>query len=69
MARPPRRSRRSRPITRTNEDLYKAIKEGGAGVGKSNLMPAWGATLKDEQISDVVAYVRSLATPPYEGPK
>ncbi len=53
----------------TNEDLYKAIKEGGAGVGKSNLMPAWGATLKDEQIRDVVAYVRSLADPPYEGPK
>jgi cytochrome c oxidase cbb3-type subunit 3 len=53
----------------TNEDLFKAIKEGGAGVGKSNLMPAWNATLKDEQISDVVGYVRSLADPPYEGSK
>jgi cytochrome c oxidase cbb3-type subunit 3 len=52
-----------------NEVLFKAIKEGGAAVGKSNLMPAWGATLKDEQISDVLAYVRSLANPPYEGPK
>jgi mono/diheme cytochrome c family protein len=52
-----------------NEELFKAIKEGGASVGKSNLMPAWGATLKDEQIKDVLAFVRSLAVPPYTGPR
>ncbi len=50
-----------------NEEIFKAIKEGGASVGKSNLMPAWGATLNDEQIQDVVAFVRSLAVPPYQG--
>lgn len=49
------------------EELFKAIKEGGAAVGKSNLMPAWGATLSDDQIHDVLAYVRSLAVPPYPG--
>ncbi|MDP3939368.1 MAG: cytochrome c [Deltaproteobacteria bacterium] len=50
-----------------NEEIFKAIKEGGASVGKSNLMPAWGATLNDAQIQDVVAFVRSLAVPPYQG--
>jgi mono/diheme cytochrome c family protein len=52
-----------------NEVLFKAIKEGGASVGKSNLMRAWGATLNDEQVKDVLAFVRSLAVPPYTGPK
>jgi mono/diheme cytochrome c family protein len=52
-----------------NEELFKAIKEGGQSVGKSNLMPAWGATLNDNQVKDVLAYVRSLAVPPYTGPR
>ena len=52
-----------------NEELYKAIKEGGQAIGKSNAMPPWGATLNDEQLRDVLGYVRSLATPPYTGPK
>ena len=52
-----------------NEELYKAIKEGGQAIGKSNAMPPWGATLNDEQMKDVLGYVRSLATPPYTGPK
>jgi cytochrome c oxidase cbb3-type subunit 3 len=52
-----------------NEELYKAVKEGGQAIGKSNAMPPWGATLNDEQVRDVLGYVRSLATPPYSGPK
>ncbi len=50
----------------TNEFLFKVVKEGGASVGKSPLMAPWGGTLTDAQIHDVVAFVRSLAVPPYK---
>jgi mono/diheme cytochrome c family protein len=52
-----------------NAELYKAVREGGQSIGKSNAMPPWGATLSDEQVKDVLGYVRSLANPPYTGPK
>ena len=51
----------------TNEHLFKVIKEGGPSVGKSPLMAPWGGLLSDAQIWDVVAFVRSLADPPYSG--
>jgi mono/diheme cytochrome c family protein len=44
----------------SDEDLFKVIKNGGASIGKSPLMPPWGGTLKDDQIKDVIAYVRTL---------
>jgi cytochrome c oxidase cbb3-type subunit III len=44
-----------------DDDIFKVIKNGGASIGKSPLMPPWGATLKDDQIQDVVAYVRTLS--------
>ena len=49
--------------TLSDEHIYKVIKDGGASVGKSALMTAWGALLKEDQkIHDVAAYVKSLAT-------
>jgi cytochrome c oxidase cbb3-type subunit 3 len=51
----------------TDEHLFKTVKEGGASVGKSPMMAPWGGTLTDDQIHDVVAFVRSLAKPPYPG--
>jgi mono/diheme cytochrome c family protein len=45
----------------SDDELFNVVKNGGASVGRSPLMPAWGATLKDEQIKDVVAYVRTLS--------
>jgi cytochrome c oxidase cbb3-type subunit III len=42
-------------------DLYFAIFEGGQAVGKSTFMPAWGGLLKEQEISDVIAYIRTLA--------
>ena len=51
----------------TNEHLFKVIKEGGPSVGKSPMMAPWGGMLSDAQIWDVVAFVRSLADPPYSG--
>jgi mono/diheme cytochrome c family protein len=50
----------------TDEHLFKTIQEGGAAVGKSPLMAAWGGTLTDDQIRDVVAFIRSIAVPPYK---
>lgn len=44
--------------TLTDEHIFKVIKEGGESVGKSNLMPAWGAVLSDDKIWDVIAYLR-----------
>lgn len=44
-------------------ELFKAIKEGGQAVGKSQAMPPWGGALRDEQIRSLVLYVRSLAKP------
>ncbi len=51
----------------SNEHLFKVVKEGGPAVGKSPLMAPWGGTLSDAQIWDVVAFLRSLAEPAYEG--
>jgi mono/diheme cytochrome c family protein len=50
-----------------NEHLFKVVKEGGPAVGKSPLMAPWGGMLSDAQIWDIVAFVRTLATPPYTG--
>ncbi len=49
--------------------LFDFIKGGGASVGKSMLMPPWGGQLKDEDIWNVLRYIRSLAVPPYKPAK
>jgi mono/diheme cytochrome c family protein len=46
--------------------LFKIIKDGGASVGKAQFMPAWGSQLKDPDIWNVIAYIRTLAVPPYQ---
>jgi len=53
----------------TDKALFDIVKVGGVGVKKSPLMPAWGNTLKDDDIWNLVAYIRSLAQPPYKPPK
>jgi mono/diheme cytochrome c family protein len=40
--------------------IKKLIKEGGQAAGKSPLMPPLGGALKDDDIENVIAYVRSL---------
>jgi mono/diheme cytochrome c family protein len=46
----------------TQTDSYKAdiIRKGGASVGRSVIMPAWGAELSDAEIDEVVAYLRLI---------
>jgi mono/diheme cytochrome c family protein len=50
----------------SNEHLAKVIKNGGPAVGKSPIMPAQ-TDLNDQQVEDVIAFVRTLAVPPYSG--
>jgi mono/diheme cytochrome c family protein len=45
----------------SDEDLFKVIQNGGASVGKSPLMPAWGASIKPDEIREIIAYVRTLS--------
>lgn len=52
----------------SNEHLFTVIRDGGAAAGKSPLMAPWGGALSDAQVWDVVAYVRTLADPPYSCP-
>ena len=44
--------------TLSDEQIFKTVKEGGAAVGKSPLMPAWGGVLSDNDIWNVIAYLR-----------
>jgi mono/diheme cytochrome c family protein len=46
--------------------LLEIISKGGGAVGKSTFMPSWGGSLNEKQIRDIVAYIRTLAVPPYK---
>jgi mono/diheme cytochrome c family protein len=50
----------------SDKTLFDIISKGGPAGGKSNFMPAWGGALKENQIQDIVAYLRSIADPPYK---
>ena len=42
--------------------LFTVIAEGGEAVGKSGYMPAWEGTLSEQEIKDVIAFIRTLPT-------
>jgi mono/diheme cytochrome c family protein len=46
--------------TRTDEDIFAVIKEGGPARGKSPLMVGWGAQYDDEQIQALVEYIKTF---------
>jgi mono/diheme cytochrome c family protein len=46
--------------------LMDLISKGGGAVGKSSFMPAWGGSLNEQQIRDIIAYIRTIAVPPYK---
>ena len=46
--------------TRTDEQFFEAIKFGGLSVGRAPCMPAWGNTLSDSTIHELVRYIREL---------
>jgi len=43
-----------------DETLATIIKKGGMAVGKSPLMAAFGGTLSDGQIAEVLAYLKTM---------
>ena len=43
-----------------DKELFDAIKEGGLAVNKSVLMPVWGNVLSEEEIKEMVAYLRHV---------
>jgi len=45
---------------RSDESLFKVIKEGGSSISKSVLMPPWAGTFSDEEIKDMVQHLRTL---------
>jgi len=53
----------------TDKYLFDIIKGGGASLGKSPLMPPWASQLKDQDVWNLVSYIRTLAVPPYTSPK
>lgn len=54
--------------TLSNEHLFKVISKGGLSVGKSAAMPAWSTSLSDDEIRDVISYIRiDLCNCEYDG--
>jgi mono/diheme cytochrome c family protein len=50
--------------TRSDEFLFEIVKDGGEAVGRTRFMPPFGFQLSDQEVWDLVAYVRSLETKP-----
>ncbi len=44
----------------SDEDIIHVIKEGGAATNRSRMMPPFGNTLKDSEISALKDYLREL---------
>ena len=58
---PPRNHTKAEYLeTRTDEQFFQAIKFGGLSVGRAPCMPAWGHTLSDSTIHELVRYIREL---------
>jgi len=53
----------------SDQFLMTIIAKGGSAVGKSSFMPAWGNAISDKEIRDIVAYLRTIADPPYNKAK
>jgi len=49
---------------KTNVELFTVIKGGGSAVDLSDAMPAWGNLLQDQDIWNVIAWIRANADTP-----
>jgi mono/diheme cytochrome c family protein len=52
-----------RTSDKNDQYLSLIIRKGGAALGRSEFMPTWEAELTDEQIKDLVSYLRSINMP------
>ncbi len=58
---PPRNHTKAEYLeTRTDKQLFEAIKFGGLSVGRAPCMPAWGHTIEEKTIHQLVRYIREL---------
>ncbi len=48
--------------TRSDWQIYLAIRDGGPAVGMSRQMIAWSSLLNEQEMHNATAYVRSLST-------
>ena len=55
--------------TRTDAQVMNVIKNGSAAEKLSPLMVGYGSMLNDQEIKDIVAFIRSLAVPKYQPKK
>ena len=46
--------------TRSDQQLFDAIKVGGLAIGRAPCMPAWEHTFESETIRSLVSYIREL---------
>ncbi|MBI4596035.1 MAG: c-type cytochrome [Candidatus Tectomicrobia bacterium] len=46
--------------TKSDRDLFQVIKGGGSMVGLSFLMPPWGGTLLEQELFDIIVYLRTF---------
>ncbi|MDO8519241.1 MAG: cytochrome c [Deltaproteobacteria bacterium] len=52
--------RNLKQTAKSDEELKKTITNGGASVGLSPIMPAWGAVLSEQDVVNVIAHIRQL---------
>lgn len=46
----------------TREQLMEVVRKGGAHTGRSEYMPSWADSLDDQQLTNVVEFIASLAS-------
>jgi mono/diheme cytochrome c family protein len=49
--------------TLSDAQIQRITREGGQALGRSPQMPPWGGVLKSQEISDITAFIRTLAVP------
>jgi len=47
----------------SDAQIMAVVKKGGAALGLSSQMPSWGSLFKDQDITSLIAYVRTLSKP------
>ena len=52
----------------SDADLMSIIGHGGPALNKSPLMPPYGYTLTKSEMQALIAYIRTIADPPYQAP-
>ncbi len=47
----------------SDEQIKGVIRDGGAAHGLSSLMPSWGGLFKTQDLTTLIAYIRTLSKP------